>query len=262
MENTDIARIFNEIADMLEIKGGDSFRIRSYRNSAVAIEGLSESLAALYEKGGLENIPGIGQSTRAKIEELLKTGRCARHKELAAEVPSGLLEVIKVSGIGPKKAFKLYKELGVKDLKTLEKAARKGLLRDVSGFGELTEKKILRGLSELKSFGGRFKLPVALQRADELAGLIARLPGVERAVPAGSLRRWFETIGDIDILVACSKPGPVMKLVAGLDDVREVAARGETKTSVVMNDGLRVDVRVVEKKSFGAALLYFTGSKE
>jgi len=262
MENTDIARIFNEIADMLEIKGGDSFRIRSYRNSAVAIEGLSESLAALYEKGGLENIPGIGQSTRAKIEELLKTGRCARHMELAAEVPSGLLEVIKVSGIGPKKAFKLYKELGVNDLKTLEKAARKGLLRDVSGFGELTEKKILRGLSELKSFGGRFKLPVALHRADELAGLIARLPGVERAVPAGSLRRWKETIGDIDILVACSKPGPVMELVAGLDDVREVTARGETKTSVVMNDGLRVDVRVVEKKSFGAALLYFTGSKE
>ena len=262
MENTDIARIFNEIADMLEIKGGDSFRIRSYRNAAVAIEGLSSTLASLYDKGGLDDIPGIGQSTRDKIEEMLTTGKCARHKELAAEVPSGLLEVIKVSGIGPKKAFKLYKELGVKDLKTLEKAARKGVLRELSGFGELTERKILRGLSELKSFGGRFRLSVAMRRANELAGLISGLPGVTNAVPAGSLRRWKETIGDIDILVTCSKPGPVMELVAGLADVREVAAKGETKTSVVLNDGMRVDVRVVEEKSFGAALLYFTGSKE
>lgn len=262
MENTDIARIFNEIADMLEIKGGDRFRIRSYRNAAVAIEGLPESLAALHEKHGLEHIPGIGQSTRAKIEELLTTGRCARHRELAAEVPSGLLEVIKVAGIGPKKANALYRELGVKDLKSLEKAARKGALREITGFGELTEKKILRGLAELKSFGGRFGLHVALRRAEKLTGLIAKLPGVDKAVPAGSLRRWRETIGDIDILVTCAKPGPVMELIAGHAEVKEVAARGDTKTSVVMKDGLRVDIRVVEKKSFGAALLYFTGSKE
>lgn len=264
MDNADIARVFNEIADMLEIKGGDRFRIRSYRNAAVAVEGLSESLAALHarEPDGLKTIPGIGESTRKKIEEMLSTGRCARREELAAEVPEGLLEVIRVSGVGPKKAYVLYKELGVKDLKSLEKAAKKGLLKGLSGFGEVTEQKVLRGVEELKSFGGRFTLPVARRRAENLAALIADIPGVSKAVPAGSLRRWKETVGDIDILVACSKPEPVMELVAAHEDVREVVAKGSTKTSVVMKDGMRADVRVVEKKSFGAALQYFTGSKE
>lgn len=263
MENAEIARIFNEIADMLEIKGGDVFRIRSYRNASMVVEGLSESLRGLYEKGAerLEGIPGLGASTRAKIREMLETGKCEYHDELAREVPPGILEVIKVPGVGPKKASVMFKELGVKDIAGLEKAAKEERLQGLPGFGEKTERKILKGIEGLREFADRFKLSVARQQADAFVEMISKIPGVEDVVPAGSLRRWKETVGDIDILTTCDNPGPVMERFTTHPDVKEIVAKGDTKSTVILKSGLQVDLRVVEKKAFGAALQYFTGSK-
>ncbi len=262
MENSDIAKIFYEIADMLEIKGGDVFRIRSYRNAGMVVEGLSESLRSLHEKGEeLEHIPGIGESTRAKIKEMLLTGRCEYHDELAREVPPGMLEVIRVAGVGPKKAAALYKELGVKDVAGLEKAAKEERIRGLRGFGEVTEKKILKGIEDMRAFEARFKLSVARDYAGLFVELIKKIPGVGRVEPAGSLRRWRETVGDLDILTTCGNPGPVMERFTTHPEVKEVVARGDTKSTVILKTGLQVDIRVVEKKAFGAALQYFTGSK-
>ncbi|MFQ5736891.1 MAG: DNA polymerase/3'-5' exonuclease PolX [Thermodesulfobacteriota bacterium] len=263
MENSEIARIFDEIADMLEIKGGDRFRIRSYRNAAMVVEGLSESLRGLYGQGEgrLEGIPGIGQSTRAKIMEMLDTGRCAYHDELAREVPPGMLEVIKISGVGPKKASMLHRELGIKDVAGLEKAAAQGRLRGLQGFGEVTERKILKGIADLRSFAGRFKLSEASHWAQVFVSAIKGLPGVGEVVPAGSLRRWKETVGDIDILVTCDEPGPVMERFTTHPDVKDVVSRGGTRSTVKLGNGLQADIRVVGERSFGAALQYFTGSK-
>lgn len=264
MENVDIARVFHEIAELLEIKGGDVFRIRSYRNAGLVVEGLSESLKNLYEKGGeegLEGIPGIGVSMRAKIIELLTTGKCKHHDELLAEIPRGMLEIVKVSGVGPKKAALLHKELGIASIEALEKAALDQKIRELPGMGEKTEQKILKAVTDLKSRSAKFKLSTALQFAESFVAHIKKVPGVHEAVPAGSLRRWKEEVGDLDILTACKDPQAVMDRFVAHPDIKEVLARGETKSTVVLRSGLQVDIRVLEKKSFGAALQYFTGSK-
>lgn len=263
MENAEIAKVFYEIADLLEIKGGDTFRIRSYRNAGLVVEGLSESLKGLYEKGEehLEGIPGIGVSTRAKIIELLTTGKCKYHQELQNELPRGMLEIIRVGGVGPKKAALFYKELGIKTIDELQKAAEKEMIRNLPGMGEKTEQKILKSIKDMKARSGRFKLSVAIMYADAFTSYIKRIPGAIDVVPAGSLRRWKESIGDVDILTTCKDPSAVMDEFVNHPDVREVVSKGETKSTVILNVGLQVDLRVLEKKSFGAALQYFTGSK-
>jgi len=263
MENAEIARVFEEIADLLELTGGDRFRTRSYRNASVIVEGLAESLSALYEQGAdhLKGIPGIGESLKAKIIELLTTGKCAYHEELLKQMPAGMLDILKVSGIGPKKAALIHKELGVSSVDELEKAAETGSLRELAGLGETSEQKILKAVKEFKSRSGRYTLPVAVRLANLLSEYIGKVPGVIKVEAAGSLRRWKEDIGDIDILAACDGPSLVMESFAAHPEVKEVLARGETKTSVVLRAGIQVDLRVVEKDSFGAALQYFTGSK-
>lgn len=264
MENSEIARVFVEIADLLEIKGGDLFRIRSYRNGGMVIEGLSESLHALYEKDGeegLTGIPGIGASIRAKIIELLTAGRCSYHEELLKEMPRGMLDLIRVSGVGPKKAALFHKELGISDVDGLEKAAEAQKLRNLPGMGETTEQKILKGIKDLKARSSKFKLSVVLQYAESIRDHLKKVRGISDIVPSGSLRRWKETVGDLDILVTCSDPLSVMDRFVSYPEVREVLSKGETKSTVVLRSGLQVDVRVLEKKSFGAALQYFTGSK-
>ncbi|MBI5643187.1 MAG: DNA polymerase/3'-5' exonuclease PolX [Deltaproteobacteria bacterium] len=264
MENPDIARIFYEIADLLEIKGEDMFRIRSYRNAGLVIEGLSESLRMLYEKGGedgLTGIPGIGVSIRAKIVEILTTGKCKHHQELLQELPHGMLEIIKVSGVGPKKAALLYKQLGVATVDDLELAAREERIRNLHGFGEVSERKILKGITDLKSMSRKVKLSDALNYAERFKEFIRSVPGIYDIVPAGSLRRWKEEVGDLDILTTCSNPSAVMDRFLTHPDIKEVLSKGETKSTVVLKSGLQVDLRVLERKSFGAALQYFTGSK-
>ncbi len=264
MENTEIAKVFYEIADLLEIKGGDRFRIRSYRNAGLVVEGLTESLKRLYDEGGEENltgIPGMGESIRGKAVELLTTGKCRFLEDLFKEFPSGMLDVLKVSGVGPKKAALLYKELGIASVEELQKAASLQKLRELPGFGEVSEEKILKAIADLKAMSTRFKLSVALKCAESLADYIKKVPGAIEAVPAGSLRRWKDTIGDIDILAACTDPEAVMDSFVKHPDVKEVLSKGETKSTVVLKIGLQVDIRTLEKKSFGSALQYFTGSK-
>ena len=264
MENSEIARVFYEIADLLEIQGGDRFRIRSYRNAGMVVEGLPEGLKNLFEKDGedgLKGIPGIGESTRAKIIEMLSTGKCKYHQELLKEMPVGMLEIIKVSGVGPKKAAFVHKELGINTIDELEKAAESGLIQNLPGFGEVSEQKILKGIKDLKARTRQFKLSVVIPVAQSFTQYLRSVPGIIDIVPSGSFRRWKETVGDLDILTTCKDSRPVMDHFVKHPDVREVLSKGETKSTVVLASGLHVDIRVLEKKSFGAALQYFTGSK-
>jgi len=264
MENQEIAKIFSEIADLLEIKGGDHFRIRSYRNAAVVIEGLTESLKTLHERGakGLEGIPGIGASLREKIIEMLSTGKCKYLDELLKELPAGILDLLKVSGVGPKKAALLYKELGVASIAELEKAAKGHKLHDLPGLGEKTEQNIIKAIAGLRAVSGRFNLHVALSHAEIFKAYLKKIPGVTAVEAAGSLRRWKDSIGDLDILVIAKDSIAVMDAFVNHPDVKDVISKGETKSSVTLKSGLQVDMRVLEKKTFGAAWQYFTGSKE
>ncbi|MEK7851030.1 MAG: DNA polymerase/3'-5' exonuclease PolX, partial [Deltaproteobacteria bacterium] len=263
MENLDIAKIFYEIADLLEIKGENPFRIRSYRNAGLVIEGLPVNIKSIVERNEeeLEEIPGIGESLHEKIVEILKTGKCRFHQELLKELSPTLLDLLKVSGVGPKKVKLFYDQLGIKSIEALEKAAMAGKLRGLPGMGEKSEEKILKGIESLKKQAGRFGLVIGLSYANQIAEYLNKIPGVIDVVPAGSLRRWKETIGDLDILVTCKKGSAVMERFVAFPDVASVVARGETKSSVVLKNGMQADVRVMEKKAFGAALQYFTGSK-
>jgi len=263
VENADIAKIFEEIADLLEIKGENLFRVRSYRNAALIIGGFPESMRSIAERDEkeLENIKGIGKSIHEKIVEILKTGKCKFHEELLKAMPPGVLELLMVSGVGPKKAQLLYKELGIKSVEELEKAAKEGKLRNLEHMGEKTEEKILKAVNELKSRSGRFRLSLALSYAEPLIAYLKKTPGVIEIEPAGSLRRWKDTIGDVDILVTSKKDAPVIDRFVKYPEIKEVIAKGETKSTVTLKNGLQVDVRVLDEKSFGAALQYFTGSK-
>src|SRR3989338_6950354 len=263
MENADIAKIFEDIADLLEIKNENPFRVRSYRNAALVISGLPESLRSIVERNEkeLEDIPKIGKSIHEKIVEIIKTGKCKFHDELLKELPPGLLELLEVSGFGPKKVQLLYDELGIKNVEELEKAAKQRKIRDLPHMGEKTEEKILKAIEELKSHKGRFRISLALAYAESLIEYLKKLPGIIKVEPAGSLRRWKDTIGDVDILVTCKKGAPVMERFVKYPDVKDVLAKGKTKSTVMLKCNLQVDVRVLEEKSFGSALQYFTGSK-
>lgn len=268
MENREIAKIFHDIADLLDIKGENPFRTRSYRNAAHVIEGLAISLESIVEtdEKKLEDIPGIGKSMHEKIVEIVKTGRCVAREELLKELPSGLLDMLNVSGIGHKKAELLYKELGIKDVEGLIEAARAGRLRGLPGMGEKSEAKLIKAIESykrLKSGGMRYKIPFALRYAEDYLRYMKESPEVIRLEAAGSLRRWKETIGDIDILAVRGKSGAaaIIERFVSYPDVASVIAEGGTKASVVLRNGLQADLRVVEEKSFGAALQYFTGGK-
>lgn len=263
MENADIAKIFEDIADLLEIKGENPFRVRSYRNAALIISGLPESLRSIVERDEreLENIPKIGKSIHEKIVEIIKTGKCKFHDDLLKELPPGLLDLLEVSGIGPKKVQLLYDKLGIQSVDELEKAAKEGKLRNLPHMGEKTEEKILKAIGELKSHKGRFRLSLALSYAEPLVDYLKMIPGVLEVEPAGSLRRWKDTIGDVDILVTCKKGTAVMDRFVKYPEVKDVLSKGETKSTVILRSNLQVDVRALEEKSFGAALQYFTGSK-
>ncbi|MFQ5900505.1 MAG: DNA polymerase/3'-5' exonuclease PolX [Thermodesulfobacteriota bacterium] len=259
----EIAKIFYDIANFLEIKGDNPFRIRSYRNAALTIETLPQNLETIIEidENGLERIPGIGKGLHGKIVEIVNTGDCRFHGDILNEIPSGLLELLKLSGLGPKKVKLLYKELGITDLQGLEMAVREGRLKLLPGMGEKTEEKILQSIGNFKKYSERFKLATALSYAEPLINYIKDIEGVDTVSPAGSLRRRKETVGDIDILVICWSPFLVMEGLAKYREVKEIIAKGKTKLSMILRGGLQTDVRVMDKKSSGAALHYFTGSQ-
>jgi DNA polymerase (family 10) len=262
VENKSIADIFTEIADILDIQGENPFRIRSYRNAARTIGDLTENLENMVKAGGNpEEIPGIGKSMHEKIVEIVKTGKCQSLEELKKITPPGLTELLRLDGLGPKKVKLLYDELGVDSVDRLEKAAQAGRLRNLAGMGEKTEEKILKSVEQFRAGIGRFKLSIGFTYAGALERYLGDVPGVKRLDPAGSFRRRSETIGDLDILAICAKSSKVMDRFTAYGEVKDVIAKGETKSSIRLRNGLQVDLRVLDDESYGAALHYFTGSK-
>lgn len=262
MDVHNIAEIFFEIAEFLEMKGENPFKVRAYDKAARIIDGLTRPIEYYAEKGELESIPGIGKSIAEKIAEILKTSKCQYYEDLKKEFPPAILTLMNIQGLGPKKAYVLYKELKIGSVEELEKAAREGRLRDLKGFGKKTEENILKGIEMAKSQGGRLLIGGALPMAEEIIAHLKKLPEVRAISEAGSLRRRKETIGDIDILVASNDSKPIMDAFVRLPLVKEILAKGDTKASVLTTANLQVDLRVVSPESYGAALQYFTGSKE
>jgi len=262
IHNADIAAIFEEIADLLEIEGANPFRVRAYRNAAREMEALGVSAAEMVAKGeDLKELPGIGEDLAAKIREIVETGKCKALEKLRHELPPSITELLKIPGLGPKRVRALYDHLQVKSVEQLAKAAREGKIHELAGFGAKTEQAILDALAAHATEAKRFKLAIAAQYAEPLHAHLAKLPGVKEVVIAGSYRRAKETVGDIDILVTAKDSAAVMERFTSYDEVRDVLAKGETRSTVLLRGGLQVDLRVVEPDCYGAALQYFTGSK-
>jgi DNA polymerase (family 10) len=264
MKNKEIAKIFNEIAEYLEMEGVQ-FKPYAYQKVALTLETLKDNVEDLYKTGGLKalkSIPGVGDSMARKIEEYLNSGRIEYYEEFKRKMPINLDEIVAVEGVGPKKAKVLFEKLGVKNLEELEAAAQAHKIAPLFGFGEKTEKNILQALGFLKGSQGRFLLgeilPIAHQVLEQLAGL----PEVARADVAGSVRRRKETIGDVDFLVISTNPTRVMDWFVSRPGVVKVWGQGTTKSSVRLKEGFDMDIRVIAPESYGAALQYFTGSKD
>ena len=264
MKNLEISRIFYEIADILEMKKVE-WKPRAYRRAARSIETSSKDVGEIYKKGGLKalkEIPGVGKAIAGKIEEFIKTGRIKEYEKLKKGVPKGIEKVVNIPGMGPKKALVLFKKLKIKSVKDLEKAARSGKIKGLSGFGEKSEEDILKGIGLLKSSAGKMLLGTALPIAQELISNLNKMKKLKKVSLAGSTRRRKEVVRDLDILGVSSDPKKVMDFFTNLQLVSSVLAKGPTKSSVRLNAGINCDFRVVEEKSFGAALQYFTGSKD
>lgn len=261
MKKLEIARIFNEIADMLELNGDNPFRIRAYRTAALNIESLSEDLEEVARQDKLEDIPGIGADLALKIKKYLETGRVEAYEKIKKDTPRVLLEMVAIPGIGPKTAKHLFDTLKIKTIDDLEKKVKQHKIIELPGMKERTEENILKGIEFLKRKTGKMLLSEALTVSGEVISELKKLKEVKDVSAAGSLRRMKETVRDIDILVISTKPSKVMDTFVSLPQVKQVLAHGPTKSSVLTGDDIQVDVRVMEKDTFGAALVYFTGSK-
>lgn len=261
MDNRAVAKIFQDIADILEIKGENPFKVRAYQKAVQVIEDLPEQLSVLHKRGELGKLPGIGKGIGEKIEEILSTGSLQYHQELLSQVPQGLLDLLKVQGMGPRKVALVHDRLRVSSIEELKQAALEHRLRDLPGMGAKSEEKILKGIATLEQQVGVILLGTALPLAESIVDRLSRLRNVKRISYAGSTRRGKEVIGDIDILASARDSRPVMDAFVSLEEVSEVLARGETKSSIRTAGGIQVDLRVVPDGSFGAALQYFTGSK-
>lgn len=259
MRNGEIARILSEIADYLEMEGVQ-FKPRAYRKAAQNIESLEVDIEELYRKGELENIAGVGKSIAKKVEEYLETGKVKKLQELKEKAPVNTEELMDVEGLGPKTVEVLYSELGIKNLDDLEKAAKEGQIRRLKGLGSKTEEKILENISLARKRSKRYLLGHVVPQAEQIIDQLK--DHVDRIETAGSLRRKKETIGDIDILVASATPEEVMKAFTHMNKVVKVIEKGVQSSSVRLDSGIQVDLRIMEDKSFGSALQYFTGSKD
>ncbi|MER5525801.1 DNA polymerase/3'-5' exonuclease PolX [Streptomyces sp. NPDC002677] len=258
--NDEVAALLQEYADLISITGGDAFKARVYEKAARAVGGHHADVATLDLKG-LQEIPNVGKSIAQKVLEFFDQGSVSAVEELRAKIPAGVRRLTAIPTLGPKKAMAVYEELGVSSVEELADAIDQERLRDLKGFGPKTEENILHGIELLRSAGGRVRLDVAMDLAESVVSALSAVTGCEKCAYAGSLRRFRETIGDIDILVAAEKSAPIMRAFTGLPYVTEVIGQGETKTSVRTSKGLNVDLRVVPPDSWGAALQYFTGSK-
>ncbi len=261
LKNLELSRIFEQIARILKIKGENPFKIRAYEKITLVLENLPIDIETIYRQGGLSNIPGVGAGIAKKIEEFLTTGKLEYYEKLKETIPSGVIELLDISEVGPKTAKLLYEQLDIDNIEKLEKAVRQHQIKDLPGMGEKSETNILRGIELYKRRKERFLLGLALPLAEEIVENLSHLKETNKISFAGSLRRKKETIGDIDILVTSQRPETIMKTFTYLPQVKEILAEGPTKSSIIIKDDIHVDVRVVEPISFGAALQYFTGSK-
>ena len=261
MENDDVAAVLFEIADLLDLQGV-AFKPNAYRRAARNINALEEDIKKIVADGRLQDIPGVGEAMTKKIEELIATGELRYLSQLRSEVPLGLVEILKVPDVGPKTAMILYKELGISSIEELKEAVLNHKIHGIKGFGEKTEERILQGVRTLESKGGRTLLGLALPVAESYVEYLASSRHLDKISVAGSLRRGMETVGDIDILVGDDRPAGIMDSFVSYQEVDEVLMKGPTKSSVRLKDGIQVDIRAVDTKSWGAALCYFTGSKE
>ncbi len=262
MKNSAIAAMFSDIADMLEIKGESPFRITAYRRAARALEGLTEDVEVVAARGELTEIPAVGKGIAEKITEFLATGTSAYYEELRAQLPAGVTTLMSVPEVGPKTALLLQQRLGITTIEELEQACRDGQVRTLPRMGAKTEQNILKGIAMFRRGKTRHPLGRIFSHALELLEVVRAVPGVKELSLAGSLRRMKETVGDIDVLVTSSHPEGVMDAFTSFPKVQQVLAKGPTKSSVILDGGIQADVRVVEPDAYGAALQYFTGSKE
>jgi DNA polymerase (family 10) len=262
-DNSEVARTLDEIADMLEILGENVFKINAYRRASENIRSLGRDLSVMVEEGSLGSIEGVGKAIAEKITELVTTGRLEYYDRLVEKVPTGLLDMLEVPELGPKRVRAIWEKLGVRDLDGLEEAARKNRLRELEGFGAKTEARILSGLESLRArkISGRTPLAVAWEVSREILEVLRSVPGT-RAEAGGSLRRRKETVGDLDFLCASGSPSEVTDRFCSMKNVETVILRGETKTSLRLETGLQADLRVVDASRWGTAFQYFTGSKQ
>jgi DNA polymerase (family 10) len=268
MDNKAIAGILYETADLLEIDGQDSFRIRSYRNAAEAIEAQPQQMADLIsEPKQVLAIPGIGKGMLTNLQEMFREGRLSLHAELLKKYRPSMLELLKIQGLGPKTIALIWSAYQVSDLEGVAKLAREGKIRELPRMGEKQEQKLLKAIDDYRRIAGRFLLDAAEREAEKIGNHLKSFPGIEKVTPAGSLRRGRETVGDLDILVTgkacCSESDreALIEHIIKLPGLMEIIARGDNKVSFRLRGGMQVDVRLLPPESFGAAMQYFTGSK-
>lgn len=262
VHNSDVAELFNETADLLEVKGANPFQIRAYRNAAMTVKNLSGNVGDMIKQGkDLTEYPGIGKDLAGKIKQIVETGNFDKLKDLRKEVPQELSRLMKISGLGGKRVKKIYEELDISTVDDLEQAAQKKKIRSLEGFGEKTEQSILEGIERIKQTKGRTPLNIAEEIINPLIEYLKKDKKVKDIEVAGSNRRRKETVGDVDILVTVKKGSEVMDRFVEYEDVQKVISKGETRSSVLLRSDFQVDLRVVPRVSYGAALIYFTGSK-
>jgi DNA polymerase (family 10) len=263
MKNTAIAKVFQDMADLLELKGENVFKIRAYQRAARTFEHLPKEIEIMLEEGeDLQTIPGVGEAIAKKTIELVNTGKLRVYEELKAEFPEGITKLLEIPGIGPKTANRLSTELGIKSVDDLEQAIKDGRVAGLFRLGDKTADNILQQIQALRRKDQRIPIGEALPVVDEIFKALRPLPGVKNLTAAGSLRRFRETVGDIDLMGTADNPEEVINAFVNLPQVREVLAKGPTKASVILPGGLQADLRMVEHDSFGSLLQYFTGSKQ
>src|SRR5471030_270621 len=262
MDKNKVAEILVEIGTLLELKGENPFKTRAYANGARTIEGLGEPLEKLVAEKRLGEIKGIGEALEQKITELVETGKLKYYDELKASIPPGLIEMLEISGLGPKKIQAMNKQLGVDSIEKLEAACKAGKVAELDGFGEKTQANILEGIARRRTYASKHLLSDALRAAEPLLDNLRAHADVIRCSTAGSLRRFKEIIGDIDLLASSKNPADVIEFFVSQPGIIKVTAKGPTKASVILEGGIQCDLRVVSDKEFPFALAYFTGSKE
>src|SRR5579864_8071005 len=262
MDKDKVAEILVEIGTLLELKGENPFKTRAYSNGARVIEGLNEPLAKLVAEKRLGEIKGIGEALEQKITELVQTGRLKYYEELKASIPPGMIEMLEISGLGPKKIQALNKKLGIDSIAKLETACQAGKVAELDGFGEKTQTNILEGIQRKRAYASKHLLSDAWLAAEPLLEYLRSQPDVIRCSPAGSLRRFKEICGDIDLLASSKNAAGVIDFFVTQPGIVKVLAKGETKASVVLAGGIQCDLRVVSDAEYPFALVYFTGNKE